>query len=275
MTRVVRVRLVVVICACAAAATPLIAAQLEEATRRGYDEYVLQARHRFLDKVRAKESTSSSNLEATLRTGKIVVGPGGGGGIIGIHKGLVHHWAGSAFIPNVTLDKVLQVSHAYDRYHVIYDSVVSSRLARREGDTYFLELRAREGVRGVTVVLDVRSSVQYFYPSREFAYALSATNVIQEVKRAGTPDEHHLPPGHDSGYLWAASTFTMFTQRDNGVYVELETFGLSRRFPPVMGWILQPIVRRLGRKSVEGSLDEFRTAILAPDGVRPAESSAP
>jgi hypothetical protein len=274
MTPTVRLRLIVMACACAAV-LPLVAAELEETTRRAYDEYVSNARQRFLEKVQAKESAPSADREATLRTGRIVVGPGSGGGIIGIPKGLVHHWAGAAFMPDVTLDEVLRVSQAYERYHAIYESVVSSRLVRREGDTYFLELRAREGVRGVTVVLDVRSSVQYVYPNSRFAYALSATHEIREVKRAGSPDEHHLPPGHDSGYLWAASTFTMFTQRDNGVYVELETFGLSRRFPPVMGWILQPIVRRLGRKSVEGSLDEFRTAILAGHDAKQAESSAP
>jgi hypothetical protein len=43
----------------------------------------------------------------------------------------------------------------------------------------------------------------------------------------------------------------------------METLGLTRRFPPLLGWVLEPIAKRLGRKSVETSLEEFRTAVLA------------
>lgn len=48
-------------------------------------------------------------------------------------------------------------------------------------------------------------------------------------------DEDHFPVGRDSGYLWRANAFTKFVQRDGGVWVELETVGLSRRFPPFVG----------------------------------------
>ena len=36
--------------------------------------------------------------------------------------------------------------------------------------------------------------------------------------------------------------------------IEMETIGLSRSFPPMLGWFIEPIARRLGRKSVELSL---------------------
>jgi hypothetical protein len=59
-------------------------------------------------------------------------------------------------------------------------------------------------------------------------------------------------------------------QKD-GVFVVMETLGLSRRFPPMTGWIIEPIARRIGRKSVEGSLDEFLTAIRKNAGLPAAK----
>jgi len=90
---------------------------------------------------------------------------------------------------------------------------------------------------------------------------MADANEIREVKNAGRRDEQRLPPGRDSGYLWRASTFSYFEQRNDGVYMEMETLGLSRRFPPMIGWIIEPIARRLGRRSVERSLAEFRAAV--------------
>ena len=42
-----------------------------------------------------------------------------------------------------------------------------------------------------------------------------------------------------SGFLNSAGV-----QLDEGVYVEMETLGLSRRFPRMLGWIIEPIARR-------------------------------
>ena len=52
-------------------------------------------------------------------------------------------------------------------------------------------------------------------------------------------------------------------ERDGGVAVEMETIGLSRAFPRMLAWIIEPIARRLGRKSVELSLQEFASAVRA------------
>jgi hypothetical protein len=70
-----------------------------------------------------------------------------------------------------------------------------------------------------------------------------------------------MEAGRDSGYLWRASTFTCFVETKDGLYVETETIGLSRAFPPLLGWIIEPIARRLGRRSVATSLQEFATAL--------------
>jgi hypothetical protein len=81
------------------------------------------------------------------------------------------------------------------------------------------------------------------------------------VKNPGRADEQLLPEGRDSGYLWRANTFTRFVERGDGVHVELQTIGLTRAFPKLLGWFIEPIARRVGRSSVERTLMEFRDAV--------------
>jgi hypothetical protein len=49
---------------------------------------------------------------------------------------------------------------------------------------------------------------------------------------------------------------------DDGVRVVTETVGLSRRFPPLLAWLIEPMAMRVGRASVEQSLTELRDAVL-------------
>jgi hypothetical protein len=62
--------------------------------------------------------------------------------------------------------------------------------------------------------------------------------------------------------------FTAFVATADGVYVETETLGISRGFPPMLGWIIEPIARRLGRKSVVQSLEQFEAAAVAAAHVK-------
>jgi hypothetical protein len=110
-------------------------------------------------------------------------------------------------------------------------------------------------------VLDVRSAVEYRTQRDGSITAISKSEEIRQVENFGKPKESLLPVGHDSGYLWRAHTLTHFVAEKDGVFIAMETLGLSRQFPPLTGWIFEPIARRIGRKSVEGSLDEFLTAI--------------
>ena len=58
-----------------------------------------------------------------------------------------------------------------------------------------------------------------------------------------------------------------FTADTGGVFIVMETLGLSRPFPRLTGWFIEPIARRIGRKSVEGSLGEFLTGIRGSAGL--------
>lgn len=162
--------------------------------------------------------------------------------------GLVHHWVGAVFIPDFSLDAAL--AQTYADYPVIYESVIAVQLLDREGDTFRVQLRLEERTGFVTGVLDLWSIVRYVRATNDQAYTLSLATEIREVADAGEPTERLRPEGDDSGYLWGAEAFTKYVARGGGVYVELETLGLSRGYPPLLGWIIGSIARRLGRKSV-------------------------
>jgi hypothetical protein len=91
--------------------------------------------------------------------------------------------------------------------------------------------------------------------------AFPEADEIRQVVNNGTADERLLAPGHDSGYLWHADEYILRRDR-RCVYIETDTIGLSRRFPPLLAWFIKPIARRLGRKSVETGLQEFLAAVV-------------
>lgn len=259
------------LCLCLTA--PAAAADLQEHTVRAYDSYMQQARRAFVERIGGVVADGSTvRRGAPLRDDEVIAGPAAEDGIIAVPGGLVHHWIGSTFIPGASLQDVLAVSYAYDEYHAVYKPVIASRLLGREGNTYRVLLRIRESGAGLSAVLDVSTRVQYSYPHTRSVYSISASDEIREVRNAGKTNEHSLSPGHDSGYLWRAATFTHFLQRDSGVLVEMEVIGLTRGFPLLLRWIIEPVAQRLGRSSVERSLREFGEAVqTATLGVPPVE----
>ncbi|HEY1307396.1 MAG TPA: hypothetical protein VGF24_27770 [Vicinamibacterales bacterium] len=241
-----------------------VAADLQDDTRRAYESYSAEVTQAFLERIRRGTSANRRpSTENMPRDGEIVTSPAHEDGIIDVPGGLVHHWLSSTFIDGVSLRDALEVSYAYNDYQSIYKPVLSSRLLSREGDVYRVLMRVKESGGGLSAIVDVRARVQYFYPDSRSAYSIATSEEIREIRNAGTSSEKSLSPGHDSGYLWRAATFTHFVARDRGVVIESEALGLSRQFPPLLSWVMEPVARRVGRNSVDRSLQEFIQAVKA------------
>jgi hypothetical protein len=241
-------------------ATPL-AAVLTDAAAHAYSEYVDRSRRSFLDRVNQPVGGGEAE-RAPLRREQTIVQPAGGDGIQTMPGSLIHHWRGMIFIHGVTLDQVVSVSRAYPDYPKIFRPVVAATVLSGEGEMLRVQFRMRQSVGGITGTLDVWSNIRYVKVDAKRAYVVSSSDTIREVKDAGRSTERYLPAGQDNGYLWRASAFTRFVEGDGGVYMEMETIGLSRPFPPLLGWVIEPIARRIGRGSVEESVQEFRRAVL-------------
>ena len=176
--------------------------------------------------------------------------------------GLIHHWHARILIPGVSLDDVVAVSRSYRDYPEVFGPIVAATVLSDQGENLEVQFRMKESAAGMSATLDMRSRIRYVRADPGRVYSISMSEDIVEVKDAGRPGEHRLPPGHDSGYLWRAGSLTRFVADDGGVFMDMETVGLSRQFPPMLGWFIEPLARRLGRRSVENSVNEFRKAVL-------------
>ena len=239
----------------------VVAAELTGAAAQAYSAYFNKARQSFLDRVNRGANIADVD-RVVLRDGGTVVHAGEGDGILPAPDSLIHHWFAATMIPGVTLDQVVSVSRAYADYPTIFHPVMTAKVVADEGDALRVQLRMRESAGGMSATLDMTSRVVYSRLDARHAHVISTTEEIREVKDAGQSDERRLPAGNDSGYLWRAGAFTRFVDEGNGVYMEMETIGLSRPFPPMLGWMIEPIARRIGRRSVEQSVHEFREAVL-------------
>ena len=79
-----------------------------------------------------------------------------------------------------------------------------------------------------------------------------------EVEDAGTPQEHELPVGHDSGYLWRLNTYWRLLARDGGVYLQCESISLTRGIPMGLGWVVGPFVTSIPKESLTFTLETTR-----------------
>ena len=245
------------------------AAELPDAAARAFDAYFEDARSAFVATATTQDEASAAREATPLRGGRTIAEPGGGDGIVEAPSSLIHHWRGRTLVPGVTLDQVLAASRDYASYPKIYPPIQRAKVLSDDGATVRIQLRMRASGGGLSATLDVLSRAQYIQLDSRRAYVVSRSESIREVTDPGQPSERVLPEGQDSGYLWRAGALTRNVVVEQGVLVEMETLGLSRPLPRGLGWIIEPIARRIGRRSVEQSLQEFRQAVLQRSKLAP------
>jgi len=248
------------------AARSTAAAELEARTLAAYERHLTAVSEAF---TRRTGSTTFLDMDtpealARMRKGEILLAPGTGDGITDIPNGLIHHWRAAAFIPSVTLERLLMVAQDYSGYADMFTWVTASQLVDRQGDRFrsFFRVRRRSGV--VTGVIDVWMVTDYRRIESDRAVSTAAAECVRQVEHAGEPSEKRLRPGTGSGYIWRADALSKYLARDGGVYVELDALGLSRGYPPLLGWVVEPVARRLGRESAAESVNQLRAAAINP-----------
>lgn len=244
------------------------AADVTETAIRGYDEYFATARKEFVARATGDVPDRRAERDAPSGSGGLVR-PGSGDGILSKPDSLVHHWRGAIFLPGVSLDQVIAISQAYAEYPRIFKPIQAATVLPASGDGFHVLFRMKSSAGGLSATLDLRTRIQWVRVDEGHAYVVSASEQIREVANAGRPSEHLLPEGHDSGYLWRAASMTRFVAGDGGVWMVMETVGLSRPFPPLLGWVIEPIARRLGRSSVEDSMNQFAQAVRGRSKLAP------
>jgi hypothetical protein len=188
---------------------------------------------------------------ATLDHGKAIPCP----------NGIIHHWAGVAFIPGVRLGDVLAVLTDYDHQSTYYaPDVERSKIESRDGDHFRVFLRFRRH-KVITVVLDTEHEINYFHDGARRAHSRSSALRIAEVENPGKADEGEKPPGDDGGFLWRMETWWRMEERDGGVYVQSEVVSLTRDIPAGLGWLIGPFVTSIPKETLAFTLNATRKAV--------------
>ena len=214
----------------------------------------------FLDIERQPPAQLAKTI-AALKRGEVIVTRGAArdasSNEVSVSGGLINHWRGTVFVPNVKLDAMLKVLQEPQSDKHKQEDVLSSRVVSRDGDTQKVFLRLRR-TKFVTVVYDTEYDVEYRRLGTDRAWSNSISTKVVEIENAGTPQERALPEGNDSGYMWRLNSYWRYKQLDDGVLVEIESLTLSRSLPMLVGPLIRPIVTSTARESMTRTLSSVR-----------------
>jgi len=250
-----------------------LAAKLQPQNLKAWDTYV-QLTEKRIDSELASTSAflrtdfakpdEASVIRNALKKGQVYVKklntPDHGGREIKVPDGMIHHWFGAIFVPNMKLEPLLSWIRKYDDHQRFFKEVEGSKLLSQNGETFKIFLRfVRTKV--VTVRYNTEHTAVYHSHGPDKESSRSFTTKIAEVKDPGTSQEKEAAIGDDSGYLWRLNSYWRFKEQDGGVIVECESISLSRSIPFGLGWLIKGFVESLPQESLESTLTGIRDRI--------------
>lgn len=282
-----RTRNAIVVASLAAVfATSCLASDLDNATIKAFDHYVEVAEQQMQSSLQPdgpflwidfRPESTRKHLYAQLRSGQFVIRQTDtydDGREIEIPDGMVHHWIGLAYVPGATLESAEAVLEDYGDYAQIYaPQVRRSRVYGRDSDGFKLYLQLyKDSPRRVSY--NANFNVQRMNLSPDRIASSSISTRIAQLQDPSQPDGSEYPVGHDSGYLWRMNDYWRYEQKDGGVFMQVEAISLSRSMPPLVGWIVRPIIRKVARETMAELLEANRRAIQDPQHYAPHAASA-
>jgi hypothetical protein len=274
MGAIVILRSLVLAAALAAEPSAVIAAELQPKTLAAFDRYVHLAEARMAAEVAdparfllvdGRAPAERAQAAAALKDGQVVMDRlrvRDQGREIELPGGMLHHWAGTVFLPGVTVKQAVTLMQDYDRHASVFaPAVVKARLLHRDGDRFRVHLRFHMK-KVVSVTVDTDNLAEFTQPRPERAYSAIRSVRVQEVEDAGTPSERLKPEGQDRGFLWRFYTYWRYLERDGGTYIQCESISLSRDIPFGVGWIVGPFVTSIPRESLDFTMAAARRALV-------------
>jgi hypothetical protein len=175
---------------------------------------------------------------------------------VNVPSASVNHWRGTVFIRGaVVRDLVDELQRTAPPAG--QDDILQSRLLEHAPDRIkvFLKLQRRKIV---TVVYNTEHDVTFrsYGPTR--APSRSTATTVAELQDPGTPSERERAPGEDRGFLWRLNAYWRYEQAADGVIAECESISLSRDVPALVRYLVDPLVERTARESMERTLASFR-----------------
>ena len=181
---------------------------------------------------------------------------------VDIPDGLIHHWVGIVFVPEVTLAQTLAELQDYAAQPDEYAPTVRQAKILEHHGNEFKNYRQLYHKQLITVVIDAEFDDVYHTLNASQATIRSYSTRIAEVADFNQPGEHELPVGNDHGYVWRYYSYYHIEEKDGGVYVQVESVILSRTVPAAFAWLVNPLIRSIARQVLTDLLGETRKAVL-------------
>ena len=248
--------------------TSASAISLTHETAQAWDDYIEGVN------IRIKQRSSASNpflwldgdpdTAAKVRSKLIVVSPATRHVPMKVPSGLIHHWIGAAFMPDISIADVLRVVRDYNRYKDFYrPGVIDSKSidTNPDKDRFSLELVNKSFFK--KSALDSDNEASYVRVDDHRLYMVSRSTRIREVAEFGAPGAHTLPEDEGTGIIWRLFSVVRFAERDGGLYIEVEAIALSRDIPGALRAMAGPIVRHVSKESLVTALMQTEAAVLA------------
>jgi hypothetical protein len=174
---------------------------------------------------------------------------------------MLHHWRGTAFIPGAKaadFERILKDFNAYPQR--FSPEVLQARVLTQQGDRLQASMRVRQK-HVLTVVMDTTYDIAFGRLDPQHGYSASRSTRIREIDAPGTDQEHALNTSEEHGFLWRLNTYWSYEERDDGLYIQIESVSLSRSIPTGLGWALRPFVESVPRESLEFTLRSTSNAV--------------
>ena len=244
------------------------AATLQPNTVKAWDTYVTATEARITRELAAPRgflvsdfSPDATSARARVLRGEVAIAKmtptGMTGAAIDVPDGLISHWRGSVFLPGVTLDTLLQRLQHPNELGPHQQDVLAVRVLSRQPDHLALFIKMTRS-KIVTVTYDTEHTLDYQRYGSSRASSRSIATKIAELDAAGTSSEREKRPGEDRGFIWRLNSYWRYEQIDGGVIVELESLTLSRSVPLGLAAVVQPIIDRVARESIDRTLENVR-----------------
>lgn len=205
-----------------------------------------------------------THMEKVRSRGTLALHSPKGGGVP-VPSGLVHHWIGTVFIPNVRVFDVLAVLQNYDSYAELYGPAVSDSklMGRPAHDEFNYQLKFVQKGFGVKAGLLGEFRSTYFRLDARNGYSITRATRLVELANPNTPNEQALPLEASRGYVERMYTIVRYRETDDGVYVEVDALTLSRDIPASVRWLVSPLVQRFSKQLMTATLEKLRDKVAS------------
>jgi hypothetical protein len=252
------------------------AAELRQETIGAFDHYVRVSEAPMDTELRpggpflwvdALPEARRQQIYARLRSGRIEIRreqTEEDGKSIEIPGGLIHHWSGIVFVPGESNQHAVSFLQDYDTHWRTYGpDIRRSKLLEHTDNTFKIYLQFYKDS-PVRVSFNAEFEVHYRWIDARHVESRAVSTRIAELEHPEQPESAEIPVGRGHGYLWRLNNYWRLEEKDGGVYIQVESIALSRDVPAIFAWFVNPLIRRVSRKTLASLLDSSRKGLLHP-----------